>query len=331
MPSRDIFLSWSFHHLGNYQKLCVPVMSKLLVTSRSNISVINLDETQSDLVCDDLPPFPITTVGATGKLFQGQTPIICGGYQEDYLCDCHALTDGAWTSIESLNTCRFYSSSVLLSFPIGKTLDEHLLVIGGASNQDYTAKVEAFDGKTWQDSTIPDRPSSETQFCNVRINETTLLSLGGPIDFMKRSFFYNSLENSWTLGPNLIKERNGLACGIINWLNPDTGTKEQVVVAASGEDLHDSELLFLKDYNESGTGWVEGPSLPAEAFLASMIEYNDSIILVGGLDGVDGYHLYKLSSPFGSWEEMDLTLKEPHGKGVAFLVPDELVNCYKSS
>ena len=307
--------------------------SKLLVTSEeNNVLVINLDETQPDLVCDDLPPFPRSTNGVTGQLFHGKTPILCGGYYStEYLCDCYALTDGSWTSIEPLKTCRHHSSSALLSLQTGGTLDEHMLVIGGSLDSGHTSTVEVFDGKTWRDDVVPERPQEQTQFCTIRINETNIISLGGITGFERGSYFFNSVENKWTEGPDMIEDRNGLSCGILNWFNPDTGAKEQVVVAASGDNRLDSELLFLKNYYESGSGWVQGPSLPGEAFLASMVEFEDSVILVGGSEGVDGFHLYKLDSPFGSWVEMEQTLREPHDRGAAFLVPDELVSCFKAS
>ena len=295
------------------------------MTSRQTISVINLDETQPNLVCDDLPAFPRNTLGSTGKLFKGHTPIICGGV---FYCDCYALTSGTWTRIEPLNTCRHYSSSVLLSLKIGEAFDEHLLVIGGSIKAGHTSTVEVFNGMTWQVGIVADRPKEQTQFCTVRINETNLISLGGVVGSAENSFFYNSVENQWSEGPNLLKERNSLACGILNWFNPDTGVKEQVVVAASGDNLQDSELLFLEDYYKSGSGWVQGPTLPDEAYSGSMVEFEDSVILIGGSEGVDGYHLYKLDSPFGPWVDMEQTLPEKHDRGVAFLVPDDLVNCY---
>ena len=64
-----------------------------------------------------------------------------------------------------------------------------------------------------------------------------------------------------------------------------------------------------------------------------MIEYKNSVILIGGHgdddveDLLDGYHLYQLSSPNGTWTEMKQTLKNERDNHVSFLVPDEIVNC----
>ena len=300
------------------------------MATAGNISVVNLDETQPDLVCDDLPPLPSVTYGATGKLFQGQTPIICGGYYPfEYYCDCYALANGSWANIDQLETCRSFSSSVLLTLDHPVPSEEHLLVIGGSIGSIETAtSVEDFDGKTWRKGMVANMPRPQTQFCTVRINETNIISIGGLIGSQQSTFFYNSADNEWTEGPVLNKPRISPVCGMLNWLNPETGVEEQIVVAAAGDNQPNSELLFLKDYHTSGSGWVQGPDLPSEAFLASMIEFEESVILVGGTEGVDGFHLFKLDSPSGPWVVMEQTLKEKHNRGVAFLVPDEQVNCH---
>ena len=59
-----------------------------------------------------------------------------------------------------------------------------------------------------------------------------------------------------------------------------------------------------------------------------MVEYQNSVILVGGEGGVKGQEMYQLSSPDGPWVEMQQTLKEGRTKHVAFLIPDQIVDCH---
>ena len=68
-------------------------------------------------------------------------------------------------------------------------------------------------------------------------------------------------------GPELKKGRVSHACGVLNWLNQDTGAMEKVVVVAGGfyEDdtieqyLASVELLYLKqDGDLSSATWVPG-------------------------------------------------------------------------
>ena len=88
-----------------------------------------------------------------------------------------------------------------------------------------------------------------------------------------------------------------------------------------------TELLFLDEHLNYKTKWVMGPLLPAGAYQGRMIEYEKSVIFVGGSDGVDGKHLYQLDSPQGQWKELDQVLKTRRSMHVAFLIPDEFVNC----
>jgi len=70
--------------------------------------------------------------------------------------------------------------------------------------------------------------------------------------------------------------------------------------------------------------WVMGPPMPVSAPYSTMVEYNNTVILIGG---VEGRHLYQLSSPNGHWTEMIQTLKYNTTKHVSFLVPDKILNC----
>ncbi len=57
-------------------------MTKLLVATGNylkTVEIINLDPEKPHLVCDNLPDLPIGLEGATGNLFESETPIICGG------------------------------------------------------------------------------------------------------------------------------------------------------------------------------------------------------------------------------------------------------------
>ena len=68
----------------------------------SSVEVVNLDESDPDLICENLPDFPLKVEGASGQLLDG-IPIICGGATvtlkwTDY-CACYALTNGSWVQV----------------------------------------------------------------------------------------------------------------------------------------------------------------------------------------------------------------------------------------
>jgi hypothetical protein len=80
----------------------------------------------------------------------------------------------------------------------------------------------------------------------------------------------------------------------MNWRNPGTGNLENVVVAAGGAGgpvLKSVELLFLEDIN---SGWVAGPELTKEVSSATMVEFQDGVISIGGSGNVGGQNLINL-------------------------------------
>ncbi len=311
-------------------------LTKLLVatgggtTYLKSIEVVNLDASKPNLVCDNLPDFPIGLVGGTGQLFQETTPIICGGANPDRWvdsCDCYALKDGGWNKISGFQECRRYAASTLVLIENHK----EVWLTAGGQNSKTLKSVESFNGTDWEQVMFSDMLEPVWQHCIVKINSTTLLSIGGSVIRgndapISKTSFYNVEENFWSTGPSLNIARAGLSCGILNWNNPETNQIEKVVVAAGGDYLDSVELLFI----ERGriNAWVMGPSLSTTSMMSTMVEYQNSVVLIGGFGGADGRHLYQLSSPNGTWVEMKQTLKEKRFQHVSFLVPDELVNCH---
>ncbi len=261
-------------------------------------------------------------------MFGGKIPIFCSGYSYNTgdKCDCFAFENGTWNQAASLNTCRRYATSTLVTLTTG---EERMLILGGREGLTALTSVESFDGYLWEDNDFANLPAGESQYCVAKINDTTLISMGGVENFQGRdSYFYNLLTNEWTLGPKLESPRNGLSCGVLNWNNPETGEFEKVVVAASGDYFSTVELLFMNGHDELGSSWVQGPILENEAYMSRIVEFENSVILVGGREGLDGKHLYQLDSPTGSWTLLPHKLKEARSSHVTFFIPDEITNCY---
>jgi len=116
----------------------------------------------------------------------------------------------------------------------------------------------------------------------------------------------------------------------VEWKNDISGQLEKVVVVAGGSDgkyLSSVELLYI---NNLAMGWQSGPELPIALGYSVLVEYKDSVILVGGYgDGVDGRHLYQLSSGDGPWIEMEQKLPIRRYDHLAFLIPDDLTDCQR--
>ncbi len=271
-------------------------------------------------------------LGVTGLLSKGDLPIICGGFDGNVTdsCECFTLKDGDWESMPRLNECRRWPASSIVSTP----QNEDLLVVAGGYRygSGHLSSVESFDGNVWNDQKIADLPQPVWTQCLVKLNDSSLLSIGGFNGiFQDSTFFYDGLSNSWIAGPVLNVPRCCSGCAVVKWLNPSTNQRERVVVVAGGWNGTDRsdvvELLFIDDIS---TGWIAGPSLPLSANHPTLIEFQDSVVLIGGYGGVDGKHLYQLNSPTEKWIEMKQTLKERRSDSIAFLIPDELTDCNES-
>ncbi len=182
-------------------------LTKLLVATGydflKTVEVINLDPANPSLVCDNLPEFPLGLHGATGQLFNKKTPIVCGGYNGNDLCDCYALQSQIWTKISSLNQCRGYPSSALVSLEQEK---EVLMITGGFGQSGVLKSVESFDGTDWEQGQLPELPNGVYDHCLVKINATTLLLIGGAetSGATAKTHFFHTDMNQWSPGANVI-------------------------------------------------------------------------------------------------------------------------------
>jgi hypothetical protein len=169
----------------------------------------------------------------------------------------------------------------------------------------------------------------------VAINETVLLSIGGYNGGTNirtsETHFYDFITTSWSPGPNLSAERSGLSCAIVNWKIPNCHSKQ--IVAAVGGFSRLKGYLSIVEFlctDKAGSRWQSGPNLPKGIAYSALVEYKNTLILVGGeyKYGAPTQHLYQLSSPDGPWVEMRQTLTVSRSEQIAFLIPDELTICH---
>jgi len=249
-------------------------------------------------LCDNLPEYPVGLQGGTGQLFNKSTPIICGGYSRTDLCDCYALQNQSWTKISSLNECRRYPASALVSL---ERKEEVLTIIGGKGGSAVLQSVESFDGTDWEQEKLSELPNGVWEHCLVKINSTTLLLVGGSETTgglnapVSATHFDDLNENQWIPGPALNVARAGAGCGILNWMNPQTNQIEKIVVAAGGYKSSTTELLYVDRIGDYS--WNMGPSFPTANGFPSMVEFQNSVILIGGGYPHGSKDLYQLTSP----------------------------------
>ncbi len=315
-------------------------MTKLLVTAgvyvgSENVEIINLDEENPEQICDDLPDLIVDTITITGQLFMGKIPIICGGRVGIF--NCVTFQNGYWKRTANPTLFGTHVSSAILTNSEGKDV---LFVSGGNHNNTPSNITMTFDGTVWNYEQSENLPYATYGHCTVKVNSSTLISIGGfkysnDTSPQNNVYMYNVHENKWTPGPSLNKGRGFLSCGILKWNNPETNVIEKIVVVAEGRTIESRngevtsvELLHLKNDDSFKGEWVMGPELPFGYAASAIIEYNNSIIISGNFHHLRSYHMHQLFSPRGPWIKMKPHLKKPRCFHVAFLVPDELVNCH---
>jgi len=132
----------------------------------------------------------------------------------------------------------------------------------------YVDTDETFDGTAWTSNPI-ENPEERAMagHCMVKINASSILSIGGIIDLnpTKNSSLYNIQSNRWTPGPMLYRGRYQFSCGILRWKNPESNQFERVILAAGGfyyfGTLSYVELLYLNDDDSVKGEWVIGPGV----------------------------------------------------------------------
>ena len=184
------------------------------------------------MVCDDLPDLRYGVEGATGQLFAGKTPIICGGYPNN--CGCQEFENDAWVVTQDPLQCREFAASAILKTSEAKSV----LIIGRGYYGEELNLTETYDGTTWKSKLSESLIERVYGHCIVQVDSSTLISIGGITDskYVGNTYLLDATVNKWTPGSSLHIPRSGLSCGILKWRNPDTNTLENILVAAGGHN-----------------------------------------------------------------------------------------------
>ncbi len=300
--------------------------SKLLVCGGYDIDtceVISLES--SATTCKDPPNFPTTVSHATGGLLFKENPIICGGAQNDEFSNsCFALENNEWVSTVSMNSERMDAATAQLQ-------DGKLLVTGGWNDSNDLSSAEMLTVEGW-DIKIPSLPYAISAHCMVTVNSTTVMviamvySLPGP---PTKTFYFTLGEASWTEGPELKQSRDFPSCGKIR---RDKESQEMSIIVAGGYVTGPLFLSSVEILHEGSNEWQTGPELPFGIWSSQMVEdQNGGVVLIGGAGDPYGGLDTLFQLPHGGldavWSKMAQKLKTTTRYQIAFLVPDNIVDC----
>jgi hypothetical protein len=159
-----------------------PIISgrtKLLVASDSKIvEVVNLDQSNPNLICNNLPDLPVALSHTAGGLFQGTTPILCGNQHGG--SQCFSLENNSWKSASRMAEFREYYASF---FSNKKDESYGLMIVGGSNKGSKSLQtVASFNGTYWDEGKYAILPIPLRMNCMVQINSSVLMSIGGDTD-----------------------------------------------------------------------------------------------------------------------------------------------------
>ncbi len=311
----------------------VPVKPKLLVglgntgddIVTDSIEIIDLEVASN--TCKSMPSYPMKLSSAFGGLgLQNQTMICSGNANNNkYIKNCFSLEGSEWTSSPSTNTTRVYAAVSPSPYPSKSQL---FFVTGGVTSSARLNTVEVLTEQGWK--TLPQTlPVTIFSHCSVLVNSTTVMVISGYQNFFTspKTYLFNTENEIWTEGPPLKHKRKLHSCGRIK---KNSQSQEFSIIVAGGYE--GSYLSSVEILDAGSNEWREGPSLPFGIDEAEMVEdQNGGVVLVGGESDSYKYLDTLFQLPHGGedavWTKMEQKLQTGRWGHVAFLVPDNIVDC----
>ncbi len=289
----------------------------------NTITIIDLESAST--TCKNLPNFPVSIRSSIGGLGFQDKPMICGGtdYEQKYISNnCYYLEGNKWTSLPSINTPRTYAA--VSPYP---SKFQKCFVSGGYNGNSSLNTAEVLTEQGWE--TFPQSlPVSIYAHCSVVVNSTIIMVIGGfqngYLSPSSATYFFNTEHKIWAKGPRMKKMRRSHSCGRIR---KNSQSQELSIIVAGGFYDASVEILDLGS-NE----WRNGPDLPFGIAKAQMVEdKNGGVVLVGGYSDIYTFldSIFQLShgGEDAKWIKMEQKLKAGTEDHVAFLIPDNIVEC----
>jgi hypothetical protein len=209
--------------------------------------------------------------------------------------------------------------------------DGKLLVTGGTKPGYPFNSTEMLTKDGWE-SKIPTLPVTIAEHCMVLVNSSTVIAIGGGQNgqVSGKTFYFTFGEENWIEGPVLKYKRRSQSCGMIR-RNKDS--QEMSIIVAGGYDGA-SFLTSVEILDEGSNVWRTGPELSETIWISQMVQdQNGGVIMIGGASPSNDYLDTLLQLPHGvaMWTSMEQKLKIGRHVHIAFLVPDDSVDCSRSN
>ncbi len=288
-----------------------PGPTKLLIVSGNTKKVEVIDLASKTLGCVNLTDFPVPNWRGIAGLDNHSYPIVCGGTAVlpanniTDRCYTYIPSTKSWTTSSPLTTIRTGAAYTTVSAPSNLGI----LVAGGFIGNGFLCSMESLDRRTnlWSSANLTSVPECFAYSCMVQFNSTHIFLTGGHnwnVNYSSNTYLYNTVENTWILGPNLLAVRALHACGTIN----DGSNNPTVIVAGGWVNI---EISTTEIYNRILNKWEAGPSFPVNIHGGIIMPHpKGGIVHIGGSALNTIYHLDSISS---TWSPLDQTLNVASG------------------
>jgi hypothetical protein len=317
-------------YVSGMTKLLVGLGDVVGTQTSDTIEIIDLES--STRTFNSLPNFPSKLEVAIGGLGFQEKPIICGGQNSKWVHSnkCFSLEGNEWTPSPSLNTVRAFATISPSPYPFKS---HKFIAIGGLDGDTRLDTAEILTEKGNWETLRQSLPVTLSQHCSVLVNSTTVMVIGGFQYGLVSSntYFFNIRNEVWIEGPQLKQSRFEHSCGRIR---KGGQSQEFSIIVAGGNDKSElsSKLSSVEILDQGSNEWRKGPGLPFEIDKAQMVDDpNGGVVLVGGSSDYDEILDTLFQLPHGGedaeWIELEQTLNVGRRSHVAFLVPDNIVDC----
>ena len=258
---------------------------------------------------------------SVGGLIHQDYFLMCGGYPDTN--QCYSYIHDSWQAT-SLAENRTYAAAAPSPFPEDPF---SLVIVGGKTNSSIYLSNDI-----WIEN-MPDLVKLN-HHCVVKINSTTIMVIGGYHNDKRsnKTYILDITKNVWEEGPPLKQERDCFSCGRIK---SDMNSSGFSIIVAGGW-TGTSRLTSTEVFDAANGTWRPGPELPLPLCCFPMVEDADGGVVVVGGEGTRGdgtviWHdtIFRLphAGQNGTWVELPQKLNIARARHVAFMVPNNLVDC----
>ena len=255
-------------------------------------------------------------LGSVG-VYMDNRALVCGGAvlpsTTTNQCFYYSAGTDVWTEAFNMTTVRELAAGVLL------TESEFWITGGGQDLGDeegyhplFTTEICTFDGGCRAYVDLPEA----AEFHNiVKVNETHFI-----FHYYGKAWMFDRSIHEWIPLPDTLVVRDFAQAELVEF--PDG---HKVVMLAGGSLTKSTEMFDLTKET-----WVPGDDLPVVLnifFGGSTVQFEKTMYIFGGIDGVVKSSVIKYDTVLGEWTQLPTHLTMVRDFSTAILMPEDYLHC----